>query len=142
MVLLSRPALGTSFVGLANYIEAIRISFFRQVFAQTLYFVVVSLAIELVIGMGLALLLHRRFPGRGLVRGLILLPWMMSPLAAAFSWAWLLNDAYGLVNYLLLKVGLLNEPCGVARHGAGAGHEGHYQRGCVARCPVTIVWLG
>lgn len=108
--ILSRPALGTSFVGLANYIEAIQDPLFRQVFAQTLYFVVVSLAIELVIGMGLALVLHRRFPGRGLVRGLILLPWMMSPLVAAFSWAWLLNDAYGLVNYLLLKVGLLNAP--------------------------------
>ena len=108
--ILSRPALGTPFVGLANYIETIRDPLFRQVFSQTLYFVVVSLAIELVIGMGLALLLHRRFPGRGLVRGLILLPWMMSPIVAAFSWAWLLNDAYGLVNYLFLKAGLLKAP--------------------------------
>ena len=44
------------------------------------------------------------------MRGLILLPWMLSPLVEAFSWAWLLNDAYGLVNYLLLKVGPLKAP--------------------------------
>jgi len=108
--ILSRPALGTRFVGLTNYIEAVQDPLFRQVFGQTLYFVVVSLAIEMVIGMGLALLLHRQFAGRDLVRGLILLPWMLSPVVAAFSWAWLLNDAYGLVNYLLLKAGLIQAP--------------------------------
>ena len=108
--ILSRPALGTRFVGLANYIEAVHNPLFRQVFGQTLYFVVISLALELVIGMGLALLLHRQFAGRDLARGVILLPWMLSPVVAAFSWAWLLNDAYGLVNYLLLKAGLIQAP--------------------------------
>lgn len=108
--ILSRPALGTRFVGLANYLQAARDPLFRQVLGQTLYFVLVSLAIELVVGLGLALILHRKFHGRNLVRGLILLPWMLSPVVAAFSWAWLLNDAYGLVNYLLLKAGLLQAP--------------------------------
>ncbi len=105
--ILSRPALGTPFVGLANYAQAIRDPLFRQVFGQTLYFVFASLFIEMVVGLGLALVLHRQFLGRNFVRGLILLPWMLSPVVAAFSWAWLLNDAYGLVNYLLIKAGLL-----------------------------------
>jgi ABC-type sugar transport system permease subunit len=108
--ILSRPALGTRFVGLANYLQAIQDPLFLQVFGQTLYFVVASLAIELVVGLGLALLLHRTFCGRNLVRGFILLPWMLSPVVAAFSWAWLLNDAYGLVNYLLVQLGVLQTP--------------------------------
>jgi multiple sugar transport system permease protein len=108
--ILSRPALGTSFVGLANYIQAVRDPLFLQVLGQTLYFVVASLTLELGIGIGLALLLHRRFFGRNLVRGVTLLPWMLSPVVAAFSWAWLLNDAYGLVNYLLMKTGLVQAP--------------------------------
>ena len=105
--ILSRPALGTRFVGLANYVQAIHDPLFRQVFGQTLYFVFASLFIEMVVGLGLALVLHRQFLGRNVVRGLILLPWMLSPVVAAFSWAWLLNDAYGLINYVLVKVGLL-----------------------------------
>lgn len=108
--ILSRPALGTRFVGLANYLQAAQDPLFRQVFGQTLYFVIASLALELAIGLGLALLLHRSFYGRNMVRGLILLPWMLSPVVAAFSWAWLLNDAYGLVNYLLVQGGLIQTP--------------------------------
>jgi len=108
--ILTRPALGTRFVGLANYLRAVQDPLFRQVFGQTLYFVIASLALELAIGLGLALFLHRQFRGRNVVRGLILLPWMLSPVVAAFSWAWLLNDAYGLVNYLLVQGGIIQAP--------------------------------
>jgi ABC-type sugar transport system permease subunit len=106
--ILSRPALGTRFVGLANYLQAFQDPLFLQVFGNTLYFVVASLVIELIVGLGLALLLHRSFRGRNMVRGFILLPWMLSPVVAAFSWAWLLNDAYGLVNYLLVQTGVIH----------------------------------
>lgn len=108
--ILSRPRLGMPFVGLGNYVRAFGDPLFRDVLAQTVTFVGVSVAIELVLGLGLALLLHQEFWGRNLVRGLVLLPWMLSPVVAAFSWAWLLNDAYGLVNYLLRQAHLIAGP--------------------------------
>ena len=108
--ILSRPSLGMPFVGLGNYVRAVRDPLFRDVLSQTVSFVVVSVGIELVLGVGLALLLHQEFRCRNLVRGLVLLPWMLSPVVAAFSWAWLLNDAYGLVNYLLRQAHLIAGP--------------------------------
>lgn len=108
--ILSRPALGTRFVGLGNYFEAARDAVFRDVLWQTVVFVVTSVTIELVIATPIALLLHQQFRGRNLVRGLFLLPWMLSPVVAAFAWAWLLNDAYGLVNYVLRSVHVIAGP--------------------------------
>ena len=86
--ILSRPALGMPFVGLGNYVRALRDPLFRDVLFQTVSFVAVSVGIELVLGIGLALLLQQEFRCRNLVRGLVLLPWMLSPVVAAFSWAW------------------------------------------------------
>jgi multiple sugar transport system permease protein len=108
--ILSRPRLGTPFVGLANYLEAFRDPLFLRALWQTVYFSVVSILAECVIGLGVALLLNQRFRGRNVTRGLVLLPWMLSPVVAAFTWAWLLNDAYGLVNFLLMKLGVLHGP--------------------------------
>ena len=108
--ILSRPALGTPFVGLGNYVEAARDAVFRDVLWQTVMFVITSVAIELVIAIPIALLLHQQFRGRNLVRGLFLLPWMLSPVVAAFAWAWLLNDAYGLVNWVLRSLHVIAGP--------------------------------
>lgn len=107
---LARPWAGTVFVGLGNYAKAFQTAAFRQAFWQTLYFVGISIFVELLLGLGLALLLHQTFRGRNLVRGVVLLPWMLTPVVVAFMWGWILNDVYGVGNYLLLKVGLIDSP--------------------------------
>jgi ABC-type sugar transport system permease subunit len=102
--------MGTTYVGFGNYVSLAWDSLFRMALWQTTIFVVVSLTIEFVVGMALALLLHEKFISKNLTRGVVLLPWMLSPVVAAFTWAWLLNDAYGLVNYLLMQTGLISKP--------------------------------
>jgi ABC-type sugar transport system permease subunit len=108
--ILTRPWMGTPYVGLANYVGLAQDVLFQKALWQTTVFVVVSLAVEFAVGMGLALLLHEEFIGKNVTRGVVLLPWMLSPVVAAFTWAWMLNDSYGLVNYLLMQTGLIAEP--------------------------------
>ena len=61
-----------------------------------------TLPLELLISLGLALLLTEVFPGRAMVRTLILLPWMLPPIVNGFLWGWLLNGEYGALNGTLI----------------------------------------
>jgi ABC-type sugar transport system permease subunit len=97
----SRP-----FVGLDNYISAVTGYSFMFVLVQNIIFTLVCVAVEFVLGMGLALLLNRPFWGRGAIRALFLLPMLTAPVLAGFNWRWIFNDRFGLVNQLLIEVGL------------------------------------
>lgn len=76
----------------------------------TTVFTAASVALEMVLGLALALLLHRRFPGRGLARTLVVMPWALPTAVMALAWAWIFNDAFGVANDLLMRAGLLREP--------------------------------
>lgn len=65
---------------------------------------------ELTIALGVALLLNRSFRGRGLIRGLILVPWVLSPVVAGVIWRWILDGQWGVLNHILMKVGLIAKP--------------------------------
>jgi multiple sugar transport system permease protein len=97
---------GRPFVGLRNYVEAFTNSSSQFIFVQNIGFTIVCLALEFVIGMALALLMARRFVGRGLARTLLLLPMLTAPVLAGFNFRWIFNDRFGLANQLLLKIGL------------------------------------
>jgi trehalose/maltose transport system permease protein len=77
---------------------------------NTLKFTVISVAIETVLGFGIALVLHRAFPGRGLVRAAILIPWAIPTVVSARIWGWLLNDQYGFINHVLMQLGIVDHP--------------------------------
>jgi len=77
---------------------------------NTLVFAVVSVAVETVLGIAVALLLNASFPGRGLLRAAMLVPWAVPTVVSAKMWAWMLNDQFGVVNDLLLKLGLVSAP--------------------------------
>ncbi|MEY4360151.1 MAG: hypothetical protein RLZZ631_1637 [Cyanobacteriota bacterium] len=79
---------------------------FWQDAAQTLRFAGLSLALELLLGLALALLLHRPLRRRGLVRALVLLPWALPTTVMALGWRWILNDPFGPLNGLLQSLGL------------------------------------
>lgn len=94
-----------TFVGLANYVEALTSSFFDVVLLQSIGFTLVCLAVNLVLAMALAQLLNVRFKGRAIVRTLALLPMVTAPVLAGFNFRWIFNDRFGLANQLLIQVG-------------------------------------
>jgi trehalose/maltose transport system permease protein len=77
---------------------------------NTLKFTVITVSIETVLGFGIALVLHRAFPGRGLVRAAILVPWAIPTVVSARIWGWLLNDQYGFINHVLGALGIIDHP--------------------------------
>jgi multiple sugar transport system permease protein len=99
-------AVGRPFIGLRNYIEAFTNSSSQFIFVQNIAFTLICIALEFVIGMAFALLMSRRFAGRGLARTLLLLPMLTAPVLAGFNFRWIFNDRFGLANQLLLKIGL------------------------------------
>ncbi|KZB82382.1 carbohydrate ABC transporter permease [Amycolatopsis regifaucium] len=84
------------FVGLENYISVLSNEYWWTAFGTTMGLTIVSVAIELVLGMGLALIMHRTLVGRGLVRTVALIPYGIVTVAAAFSWyyAWTPDTGY------------------------------------------------
>lgn len=106
------------FVGLANYLDReegqwwgllVDPAWWNAV-RVTLWFTVVSVAIETVLGLAIALLLNRRFPGRAWVRAAVLVPWAIPTIVSAKLWSWMLNDQFGILNHLLLVLGLIDAP--------------------------------
>jgi multiple sugar transport system permease protein len=91
----------TSFVGLQNYVTVLSDRYWWMAFVVTLAITVISVAIELVLGMALALVMHRTIFGRGVVRTAILIPYGIVTVAASYSWyyAWTPGTGY-LANLL------------------------------------------
>lgn len=100
------------FVGLANYIRLAEDGRFWSACGTTLYFTTVSVTAELALGLGLALLFDHgaRHGGLAWSRALILIPWAIPTVVSARMWEWLYHGEYGLLNYLLVRTGLVAEP--------------------------------
>jgi len=75
---------------------------------NTVRFAAVSVFFETVIGMLVALVLNADFKGRGIVRAAILVPWAIPTVVSARMWGWMLNDQFGIINDILLRVGLID----------------------------------
>lgn len=98
-----------AFVGLDNYIQLLKDERFWNSLSNTFIFTCVSVALELVIGLAFALVMHRTFRGRGLVRAAILVPWAIPTVVSALMWRFMYNDQLGVVNDILYRVGLIDE---------------------------------
>ncbi|CDX44277.1 Binding-protein-dependent transport systems inner membrane component [Mesorhizobium sp. ORS 3359] len=75
---------------------------------NTVRFALVSVACETVLGTVVALALNAEFPGRGIVRAAILIPWAIPTIVSAKMWQWMLNDQFGIINVVLLNLGLID----------------------------------
>ena len=95
------PSLGRPFAGLENYGTLVTDPTARQAFLVTLSYVLLSTLLELLCGLGIALVIHERFRGRGLVRAVILIPWAIPTVVASQLWRYIINDRYGFANLLL-----------------------------------------
>lgn len=100
-IILSFPERRNPFVFLENYRELLQDTIAREAFVNTLLFVGISTFLEILAGLGIALIINRHFRGRGLVRAAVLVPWALPTVVASQMWRFIMNDSYGLFNLLL-----------------------------------------
>lgn len=105
---LKRPG-REKFIGLENYIDWLGDSDFWEPLQTTFTFAIGAVAVILVVSLLIALLLNEDFPGRGVLRALLLIPWAIPSVVNALLWKWLLNPQYGLVNAVAYELGIITE---------------------------------
>lgn len=97
-----------NFVGLSNYVDALRTPLFWQSLGTTAVFTFSCVVLVLGIGTGIALVVNERFRGRGLLRGFLLLPWAIPPIVNGLMWQWIFNSKVGALNGLLYSLGVID----------------------------------
>ena len=99
-----------SFIGLENYTEMFQNPDFLEGFYNTVIFTVVSVTMEFLIGLGIALAINRAFRGRGLVRAAVLVPWAFPTVISAVMWRLMFQSQVGIVQYVADTIGIISEP--------------------------------
>jgi multiple sugar transport system permease protein len=105
---LKRPRV-FEFVGFGNYWQILQSEEFQAALAITLQFTLLVVFLVVLLGLAIALLLNREFPGRGFVRTLILLPWAIPPVVNGLMWQWIYDSKVGALNGLLTSLGFIPE---------------------------------
>jgi ABC-type sugar transport system permease subunit len=119
-----------SFTGLSNYAQLFSDSTFRGSIGVTFVFTAISVAFETVLGLGIALLINGTFPGRGLVRASILVPWAFPTVISADIWLLMYNDRTGLISYILQQLHILAPGATLLETNSGI----------IAAAVITDVW--
>jgi len=94
------------FIGLENYVKLATNQRFHEAIVHTLYFTLLAVVVPLVLGTVAALIFHREFPLRGVLRSVFTMPMMATPVAVALVWTMMFHPQQGVLNYLLSLVGL------------------------------------
>ncbi|AOX01041.1 sugar ABC transporter permease [Moorena producens PAL-8-15-08-1] len=97
------------FSGLNNYGRMMGDGRFWHSLWNTVIFTSVSVALELVLGIAIALILNQTFKGRGIVRTIAILPWALPTALIGLVWAWMFNDQFGVWNDILVRLGIIQE---------------------------------
>ncbi|HXX38591.1 MAG TPA: sugar ABC transporter permease [bacterium] len=104
----SNPILpGRPFVGLGNYVAMAHDPEFWHALGRTFYFVAVSLIVETIAGLAIAVVLNAEFVGRRLVRAIAIVPWAVPTIVNGLLWSWIYNPDYGALNGLLKALGVI-----------------------------------
>jgi len=96
----------TTFVGFANYLRLPADPRFVEAVGHTLSYTALSVVLPVVLGTFAAVIFHSKFPGRGILRALFIMPMMATPVAIALVWTMMFHPQLGVLNYLLSLVGL------------------------------------
>lgn len=118
------------FKGLFHYTRLLSEPDFLRIFVKTLAWTAINLVFHFTLGLGAALLLNRRLPGRNFYRALLILPWAVPQYISALTWRGMFNVEFGAVNHLLAKIGI--EPIGWFASEGGA----------FTAAVITNIWLG
>ncbi|MGH7599137.1 MAG: carbohydrate ABC transporter permease [bacterium] len=95
------------FIGLENYAYLLQDARFWRSLGNTFYFVLLSTGLEMLLGLITALVMHQPRPGKTFLRAAILVPWAIPTVVSARMWEWIFNPDFGVLNFLLHKIGLL-----------------------------------
>lgn len=99
-LILTLPWLGQKFVGWENYHDLLTDPVALKSLATTLIFVGVTTPLEILLGLGIALVLNESLRGRGLLRAVVLIPWAIPTVVSAQMWRFIFNDRYGFFNFM------------------------------------------
>lgn len=105
---LRRPS-SMGFIGLKNYMTVMADPLFWRSLWKTIVWVGLGVGFQFVFGFILALLLNKKFMGRGLIRSLSLIPWVTPGVLIGLMWRWIFDGNYGVLNDILLKLGLIGD---------------------------------
>lgn len=97
-------------IGIDNFVSLVHDHDWWIAVLNTFIIAGVSVPLETILGMMVALILHKNFKGRGLVRAIVLIPWTIPTIVSARMWAWMLNDVYGIINELLIRASIIDAP--------------------------------
>jgi multiple sugar transport system permease protein len=100
-LILTLPWLGQRMVGWENYIDLLGDPVALAAIRTTLIFICVTVSLELLFGLVIALVLNEAFRGRGLLRAVVLIPWAIPTVVSSQMWRFIFNDRYGLANLIL-----------------------------------------
>ena len=98
------------FIGIDNFSYLLLDANWWSAVWNTVVFAVVSVALETMLGMVIALSLNAHFPGRGTLRAAVLIPWAIPTVVSAQMWSWMFNDVFGVINHMLLALHLIAHP--------------------------------
>jgi trehalose/maltose transport system permease protein len=99
-----------SFVGFDNFSYLLLDANWWRAVWNTVVFAGISVVLETVLGLAIALALNAQFRGRGGLRAAILIPWAIPTVVSAQMWSWMFNDVFGVINHVLLALGLIAQP--------------------------------
>lgn len=128
---LRRP-MNIRFVGFDTYIAVLHDQLFWQSLWKTVQWVVLGVGFQFIFGFGLALLLNKKFVGRGIARSVSLIPWVTPGVLIGLMWRWIYDGNYGVLNDILLKFGIIQEKIPFLAQQATA----------FPAVIVTIIWQG
>ena len=99
-----------SFVGVDNYLRILGSEAFLEVTINTLIWTLFSTLFSFALGLAAALALDREFVGRGVLRGILLIPYVISAVAAAYIWRWIYHSDYGVIGAISVGLGITDRP--------------------------------
>lgn len=99
----------TKFIGFENFKLVLGDSHWWRALQNTLIFAFITVSVETVLGLAVAMILNKEFFGKGILRAAVLVPWAIPTVISAKMWSWMYHDIYGVVNDLALKLGFVDK---------------------------------
>jgi multiple sugar transport system permease protein len=97
------------FIWFGNFLKLFQDKFFHETVRNSFIYTVSTVFLKLTLGLILALLLNQEFPHRNLVRGALLLPWIVPTSLSVLTWLWMFDSLFSVINYILLGVGIISK---------------------------------
>ena len=97
------------FIWIRNFLKLLQDSLFRQTVWNSFVYTISTVFLKMFLGIILALLLNQEMPARNLIRGALLLPWIVPTSLSVLTWLWMFDSLFSVVNYILLGLGLISK---------------------------------